>query len=292
MRGSILVVLVGCAGGGDPAKKADPCEGSLAEGEVELLATGFESSEGLAFSPDGRLFVTAGDVIAEIQPDGSWDVVIDWEGGVGLAWWGDRLMAAGRDGSVGLVGAIDVDAGTAEIFATDLPSSNFLTVTPWGTLLVSDDTERIWDVTAAGVATPWLDVPGPNGMTFTADGTELWVVNTWDQPAPAWSVAIDGQAAGEVTELWAWPAGNFPDGVARGASGDLYTSLNVTGRISRLTADGEERTVAEGVDWTASIAFGNHDRWDRCSVYSTSLFGPDVYRVGVGEPGLPVPTGG
>ena len=77
--------------------------------------------------------------------------------------------------------------------------------------------------------------------------------------------------------------------MALGESGDLYTSLNVTGLISRLSADGTERTVAEGVEYTASIAFGNHDRWDRCSVYSTSLFSDVVYQVGIGEPGLAVP---
>ena len=37
--------------------------GSLPEGEVVVLADGLEKSEGLAFSPDGRMFVTAGENI-------------------------------------------------------------------------------------------------------------------------------------------------------------------------------------------------------------------------------------
>ncbi len=288
MRWVAAALLAGCGSGADSGE-IDDCAGSLAEGEVEVVATGFEKSEGLAFSPDGRLFITAGDSIAEVHPDGSWETVIDWPGGVGLAWWGDRLMAAGREGTVGVVGAVDVDAKTVEILTRDTPSSNFLTVTPWGSLLVADAGDTIWEVGPTGVTAPWLSIDGANGMAFTETGDALWVVNTWDQPAPAWQIAIAGTTAGDVEEIFAWPNANFPDGVALGASGDLYTSLNISGRISRLAPDGTERTVAEGVQYTASIAFGNHERWDRCAVYSTSLFGADIYAVGVGEPGLPVP---
>ena len=46
-----------------------------------------------------------------------------------------------------------------------------------------------------------------------------------------------------------------------------------------------ETVLAEGIDFGASIAFGTGD-WDPCSVYATSLFGPEVFRVGVGVRGL------
>lgn len=285
MRILPVILLLACNKVEEPS---DPCENSLPEGEVVVLAEGFGPSEGLAFSPDGRLFITAGEIIAELQPDGSWTELMPWEGGVGLAWWEDRLIAAGREGSVGVVGAIDVDTRTAEILTRDIPTSNFITVTPWNSILVSDADAMIWEVGPTGTTTPWLELPGPNGTAFTQQGDALWAVATWATPAPAWRIPLQGTTAGEPEVVHEWEGGNFPDGVALGESGDLYTSLNVTGKISRLGADGTEATVARGVEFTASIAFGNHDRWDRCSVYSTSLFGDEVYQVGVGEPGQPV----
>lgn len=287
MRWTGLAMLVACGGddaGADSAADANECTGGLAQGEVVVLAQGFDKSEGLTFSPDGRLFITAGDIIAEIQPDGTWAKVADVEGGVGLAWWGDHLYAAGRDGDTGWVLRIDVDTGEVTRLA-EVAGSNFLTVTPWDTLLVADATDTIWEVQADGATAEWLSFSGPNGMMFTADNSALWVVSTWDQPAPVAQIAIDGQSAGSVTQLHAYDAGNFPDGVAIGSSGDLYVSLNITGLISRVTADGNERVVAEGVDFTASLAFGEGSGWDPCALYSTSLFSDKVYAVGVGETG-------
>lgn len=283
-----LMVLAGC-GPKDidrDDKTGGVCATTPAEGTVMLLAEGFDQTEGIAFSDDGRLFVTAGDLIAEIQPDGTWSETVPWEGGVGLAWWNGRLAAAGRDGADGVVGLIDVDTGAVEILTRDIPTSNFLAVTPWDSLLVADADARIWEVGPTGMTAPWLDIAGPNGMAFTETGDALWVVNTWDNPAPAWRIELAGTTAGPLEVVHEWEIGNFPDGVALGQSGDLYTALNATGRISRLSPDGTERTVAEGVDWTASIAFGVGDRWDPCSVYSTSLFSDAVYRVAIGEPGL------
>jgi sugar lactone lactonase YvrE len=285
-------VLVGCGGSTLPSEDSaspDVCGGSISPGTVEILATGFSKTEGLAFSPDGRLFVSAGDLIAEIQPDGSWSEVVALEGGVGLAWWGDRLVAAGYPGGVGSVVSIDVDQGTMDVLTDQIEAPNFPTVTPWGSLLVSDARSAIHELHGDGGVAVWLEIPGPNGTVFTPAGDTLWAVNTWDDPAPVWQIDVEGNTAGVPREVHAYAGGNFPDGVALGASGDLYVSLNITGRISRVSAEGAETVVAEGVDWTASIAFGVGEGWDRCSVYSTSLFGPDVYRIGVGEPGQGLP---
>lgn len=291
MRALLLSTFLGACGAGDPAETAvpppaDPCAGSLSAGTVEVFASGFASTEGVAFSPDGRLFVSAGDIVAEIFPDGRWEEVVALEGGVGLAWFDGTLVAAGRPEGIGSVVAIDVDARTTRLLSDQIPSSNFLTPSPWGTLLVSDADAAIWEVDpVAGTTTSWLELPGPNGMVFTPDQSTLWVVNTWDNPAPAWQVPVQDGVAGTPVEVHTWTGGNFPDGVALGQSGDLYTSLNLTGRISRLSPDGTETVVAEGVSYTASLAFGIDDRWDRCAIYSTSLFSDEVFKVGIGEPG-------
>ncbi len=284
--GILAAALTACGGddAADSGTETGACAGSLAAGEVVVLAEGFDKSEGLTFSPDGRMFITAGDIIAEIQPDGTWAKVADVTGGVGLAWWGSHLYAAGRDGDSGIVVKVDVDTG-AVTTVTQIDKSNFLTVTPWDTLLVTNATDTIFEVLADGTTTEWLAISSVNGMQFTADHTELWVVNTWDIPAPVSKIAINGQAAGAVTQVHEYEGGNFADGVALGTSGDLYVSLNVTGLISQVTADGTESVLAEGVDFTASIAFGEGAGWDPCAIYSTSLFSDKVYAVGVGETG-------
>lgn len=182
---------------------------------------------------------------------------------------------------------IDIDTGALDVLTTAIPAPNFPTVTPWDTLLVSDANDAIWEVDAAGTTTEWLAIDGPNGTAFSSDGRTLWAVNTWNSPAPVWQIAIDGEQPGAVTEVASFDGGNFPDGVALGASGDLYVSLNLTGLVARVTPEGNTETVAEGVDYTASIAFPPSGMWDPCSLYSTSLFGPSVFRVSVGEPGLP-----
>jgi sugar lactone lactonase YvrE len=261
----------------------------LAPGEVVTLATGFAKTEGLVFSPDGRLFVSAGDVVAEIAPDGSWQVVAELAGGVGLAWWGDRLMAAGYPDDVPSVVSIDVDTGAVTVLSQAIGSPNFLAVAPWGDLLVSDADAAIWQVAPDGATSRWLDVANPNGMAFTAAGDALWVVDTWSAPAPTWLVPVTDGSAGAPVEIMSFESGNFPDGVALGQSGDLYVSLNVTGLIAAVSPDGSTRTVAEGVRWTASVAFGVGPEWDACALYSTSLFSPEVFVIGVGEPGLAMP---
>jgi sugar lactone lactonase YvrE len=284
-----LLILTACGKAEDTAPPpAEPC-GELAPGEVVALATGFAKTEGIAFSPDGRLFASAGDVIAEISPDGSWQVVADLRGGVGLAWRGDRLMAAGYPEDVGSVVSIDVDSGEVTALSQTIDSPNFLAVSPWGTLLVADADAAIWEVQPDGATASWLALPGPNGMAFTEDGATLWVVNTWDDPAPVWQVPVSGGVAGAPIEVTSYASGNFPDGVALGQSGALYVSLNFTGLISAVQPDGAEQTVAEGAAWTASVAFGVGPDFDACALYSTSLFGTEVYAIGIGVPGLPVP---
>ena len=128
MRRAILPFLAACGGAKDTGPSAaDLCDG-LAPGEVTTLATGFEKTEGVAFSPDGRLFVTAGDVVAEIAPDGGWQPVAALPGGVGLAWWGERLMAAGYHEGVGSVVSIDVDTGEVTPLSQTIGGPNFLAV--------------------------------------------------------------------------------------------------------------------------------------------------------------------
>jgi len=295
----LALLLAGCPTGGDPDPDPTPapdvCADSLPEGDLRVVATGFDGgTEGVAFSPDGRMFVTSGDLaVEEVLPDGSHVHIADVPLGVGVAWWGDRLAVAafdsGLNNDLGGVWLVDVDAGTSELLVTGIQDANFPAVTPWGTLLVSDDTgtEDIYEVTEDGDATVWLTgIPSPNGIGFSADGAWAYVVTTFGQPAPAWRIPISDGTAGTPESMVEWGPGVAPDGLAVGASGAVYSAQNIAGRIDRVIPGDPHtwETVGEGATWAASNAFGVGDSWDPCAQYITSLFGTDLFVMGVGEP--------
>jgi sugar lactone lactonase YvrE len=291
------LLLAGCPVT-EPIPEPQPCEGS-APGTVEVIADGFVGTEGIAFSPDGRLFVSDqdpdGDYVAEVFPDGSWEVVAQAPGAIGLAWWGEQLLVASSDSGLGDgtdgVFRVDVDSGEVSLLgAAGLEGANFVTVTPWGALLVSDpQLEVILSLEGGGGAEIWLDpIQSPNGMAFTEGGDGLWVVSSYGDPAPVWFVPVDGGQAAPAEVVHEFGPGTTPDGVALGASGDLYVAQVIGERIDRVTRDGAVTTAAVGVEWTASIAFGEGADWDECSLYATSLWGTELYRIDVGETGLPL----
>jgi len=285
-----VATLAGCIEG-DPPPLDDPCSDSL-RGSSELLADGFQGTEGITFSPDGRMFAGDRDVLTEVRPDGSWSVVADVPGVIGLTWWRDRVVAATSDSGDGddLDGVFFVapDTGDVERIGPGLEGANFVTVTPWDTLIVSDpDVDRLFELTAEGDVSVWLDgVESPNGTAFDEDGSVLWVATTYANPAPIRRVEVAGEAAGAVEDVASFEAGITPDGVAVGAGGDLYVAQIVAGRIDVVTDDGASSTLSGAVGAPASVAFGVGDDWDACSIYSTSLFSDEMYRTEVGETGL------
>ncbi len=292
--------LAACPSGEPPADdddstEVDVCADSLAPGTVQVFATGLTGgTEGIAFSPSGRLFVSRGDVVEEVFPDGQHEEIAQIPAEVGLAWWnGELLVASGDSGEpdgLGGVYAVDVDSGAVRLLAGGISGANFPAVTPWGTLLVSTPSgdEEIVEVTADGDVTLWSsEVPSPNGIGFSADGSAAYVATTFANPAPLWEVPIVDGVAQTPSELASWGPGTAPDGVAMGASGAVYIAQNIAGRVDRVDpATGTETAVGEGVQFAASLAFGVGESWDPCAVYVTSLFSDELYVVGVGEAGL------
>jgi sugar lactone lactonase YvrE len=285
----LIAVLAACPPAGEVEEPPpDPCADSEV-GATTVFATGFQGTEGLTFSNDGRLFVGDGDVIAEVQPDGTWEQVATVPGSIGQAWWGGRLMVASSDDGAGADGvyAVDVDSGDVQLFAS-VEGANFLTVSPWGTLIVTDPgLDRVLEVDGDGAVTPWIaELISPNGTAFTADGGALWIATTYATVQPVWRVPVVDGAAGTPVAVAEFGSGDVGDGVALGASGALYVGQNIGGRIDRVGPDGAVSTISRGTPWAASLAFGEGEGWDVCSVYVTSLFSSDVFRVVVGEVGV------
>lgn len=303
---SVMVVVTTALAGACLPERIDetPQCSTLGEpGEVEEFATGFKGTEGIAFSDDGRLFVSSGNAILEILPDGASIPFASVPSTLGLAWWNDALyVASGHDGETegsfsfcdderpGAVWRVAKD-GTAEVFATGIRAPNFLTVTPWGTLLVSDDCasrDRIYEVTEQGETRPWVEgVPSPNGLAFGPLG-DLFAVTTFVNPPHLWRVPVDGESAQPPVEFATLPDRSLPDGIAIDATGAVYVALNADGVVQRVSQDGTSEVFAEGLLTVASLAFGVGENFDRCSLYATSLLGDTVYRVRVGTPGKPL----
>ena len=184
----LALLLFACV---DPVDKVDSaaptlCADSLPRGSVEVVATGFEvegttGTEGLTFSPEGRLFVGGsalggGGFVAEVFADGTWSILANVPGSVGLAWWRDRILVATGDTGDGEGGLVTVhpDTGVVEVVVTGIDRANFPAPTPWGTILVSNPAgETVWEVTEGAAGHDWIGIrftvqePGCSRMDIT-----------------------------------------------------------------------------------------------------------------------------
>lgn len=257
-----------------------------------------QGSEGIAISPSGRMFVSSGSRIVEVLATGEVQDFAVVPKAVGLAWWRDALyVAAGDDGS-GSTGAFCApgrrgavwkvtEAGEASVFAR-VTEPNFLAPTPWGTLLVSNDcltNSNIVEVTPAGEVSVWnTDVPSANGLVFNLDESALFAVSTFTKPAHAWRVPVTNGRSGKAESIGDLNGG-APDGVALDADGNLYVARNIAGEIQvQRGGDGGFELFGDALDTPASMVFGEGP-FNACSMYVTSLIGPDVVEVFVGARG-------
>lgn len=254
-------------------------------GAVRVLATGYENgTEGVAFGDDGTLYVTARDRLVTIDPDGTETATLPIVSTIGVAWWkGAAWVGSGGDTPALVEVAPDLSTSTRHA-VPEISNPNFLTPTPWGTMLVSQPSGSTiweWDPDGESLSTWSEDVDSPNGMVFDADGTTLYVATTY-RGEGLYAVAVADGEAGAVTKVASYDPGTTPDGVALGADGAVYVVLN-TGRSLERVDDGTTTKLAS-VEFAASVAFPPTDstQWDPCEVVITSLFSPDVFAVQAG----------
>ena len=271
--------------GGDPGPS---CWTDLAPGETAVVAGGFtEGTEGLAFV-DGRLFVTTPTQVVEIQPDGISAPLVTVgaalglapvEGGLLLADPGEFSFGGDEDGRIWRVG-LD---GQVDLVSEGWSNPNFLAPTPWGSVLMSDDTrDGLVDIDlATGEGRTFLEtVPSPNGIVLFED--RVVVASTFVEDGAIWQAPVAAGEAGAAELLGTTVAGGANDGLAAGRDGGVWVAVNLAGEIWQMPASGEGSRLVGGLDSPASLALGEGDAWDPCSLYVSSLFGEEVLRVAVG----------
>jgi gluconolactonase len=292
MKSTVELALVACvtlaacdSGSSEPARV---CAADIAAGEVQAFGPPTPMrTEGITFDSEGNLFVSAiateaDDQLLSIAADGSSTLVTESPSILGLASDARGILAAAIE--TGELLLIDPMDGSIDVIAEDLGAPNFVTTTPWGTILVSDDSQgedTIDEVTWDGEVSTWVEgVPTPNGMVFSLDGRTLYVASTFQEPG-LWRVPVSESGQAGTPQKWVAFDLTTPDGVAIDSEGNVYVALNVTNEIAKVDPDGNASILAEGVDWAASLAFGQGD-FDPCSLYVTSLFDTQLFRVGTG----------
>jgi hypothetical protein len=274
------------------------CWTDLPVGEKAVLAQGFAGSEGIGFSSTGELYVSAKTGVAHVHPDGSWEMIATLTYPIGIAFGPDDVMNVCDFGASILPGVNDgamyrvTMDGATTLLAGGIANPNFVTYTPWGTLLVSDAmTQTIYEVTLDGTLTHWIDgVAAPNGMVFSEDRRALYVAGTLVFDSPVYRVDLDesghAQTFATIAHL---DAGALPDGAALDENGLVYLTENGLGKIVRVDpTTGAYEVVASGMKTPASMAFGRGPNFDPCSIYVTETFNALVWRVSLGVHGYPL----
>jgi sugar lactone lactonase YvrE len=262
-------------------------------GEVQMFGDPTPTNtEGIVFDAEGSLYVSAQDrsgpdQLLDVAVDGTYQSIAEADSILGLESDERGILGAGIRTENLLL--FDPSDGGNEEVATGLGEPNFVVTTPWDTILVSDDRRgvgSILEVTWDGEVSVWSEeVPTPNGMVFSLDGSWLYVAATFEE-AGLWRIPVSDETAG-AAEKWVAYDTSAPDGVAIDSEGNVYVALNTAGQIAKVDTEGSSTTLADefrGVG-PASIAFGQGD-FDPCSLYVTSLFTPQMYRVGAGVLGV------
>jgi len=297
-----------------------------AQSDVHILVAFDESAgqntEGIALDRTGDVFVSVsplGDLwkipagSTTPQPFGHVDGVVPGRdfGMLGLAVdvFGN-VYAAVQSADPAVDGVWRFDRRTGD--ASRLPGTsaiaipNGLAFDTRGNLFVTDSAAgAIWRIPWGGSAQVWLQDPalsgdgslglgvplGANGIAYR-NGV-LTVTNTERRTI----LAIDrSRSIDVVTTL----AGN-PDGVAMDVFGNAYVAINLQDTIARVAPDGSIGVIASGdpLDFPSSVAFGTAGG-QRRTLFGVNFslseqfglppgFGPAVFTVDVGAPGVPVP---
>jgi len=270
----------------------------------ELLVEGFGRLEAPRLDAEGRLCFAdmrpPGKVL-RLEPDGSVTTLADREHVGGLALHVDGgIVASGP--TVAIIGEGDAERVLLE------PGSgwgfNDMATDPTGNIFVGKFGERptgsvsavatgsLWRISSGGLTTHCYDgIQLTNGIGVAPDGAYLYHNDTG--PRVVWVSDLDNGLPVNRRVLYEFSDAH-PDGMAIDELGCLWVAAIGSGKLIRVTPNGEEDQVSEGPqDWTSSVCFGGTDRRDLYAVtfggepYDTDRSG-GVYRARVDVAGAVV----
>ena len=275
----------------DNAATGDPLVG---RGEVELVAEGFQFTEGPQWMEDegvllltdaaGAIFqVGADDEISVFRrpSDAANGLAVDTEG---------RLLAAERN--THRVTRTDSD-GTVTPIAEQfeqvpLNQPNDIAVRSDGTIYFTDpyygdgttelDFHGVFRIAPDGSLTAerrGAITEQPNGVALSPDETVLYVSNEAADLVWVFDVVADGSLGEDRTFV---TTGAGPDGMAVDAAGNLFVTTD--SGIEVFAPDGTLRGIIPVPDWAANCAFGGADGR---TLYITA--GEGLYRGTMAHPG-------
>jgi gluconolactonase len=139
------------------------------------------------------------------------------------------------------------------------------------------------------------DIPSPNGLAVTADGSTLYVCNTGGQNVNAFSIMSENRVGDHrvLCDLNLGEHQGRPDGMKLDVHGNIYVAANSQEGIWVFAPDGtllgfigvgeEVNRQGTGPGGPANLAWGDDD-WQ--TIYATAL--TSVYRLRMKVAGQPV----
>ena len=275
----------------------------LEEGEAELLATGFEFTEGPLWHPEG--FYSFSDIRANrvyrLSPGGLPEVLREpTEGANGRTFdlQGRIIMCEGEGRRV-----VRVEADGALTLLVDrfqgkrLNRPNDVICSSDGSMYFTDPAIRVppedrelpfagvFRIAPNGDLSLVAECEYPNGLAFSPDERILYVANTrWAQYIHALDMGADGTMRGR--RIFANMSSEETDGVPDGMKVDVQGRVYCTGPGGTwvFDADGSPRGIIRTPEIPANVSFGGPDLRTLFFTARTSVYG---LRLAV--PGLPHP---
>jgi gluconolactonase len=220
-------------------------------------------SNGLTFSPDGRLTICqhGNRRVIRVNPHGDVTVLADSYQGRRLNSPNDLVYRS--DGTLYFTDPVFGLPGVGEDPEKELPFQGVFAVRPDGSMLVVAD-----------------DLEGPNGLAFSPDERFLYV-GDWDLSHKAvmrYEIAADGSVAGPgelLCDLTNEPGEDAVDGLEVGGDGRLYVCG--PGGIWVLSSEGEKLELISLPEAPHNLAWGP----DEQTLYVTAI--TSIYRIQLEE---------
>ncbi len=271
------------------AEGAGFTEGPVDRGD-EVAFVSINRGEVSAAALDGsgtRLLATPGG-----GPNGA---AVDGAGRLWIAQNGGRVMAGRSFAAPASLQRIDGD--TVTTFAREeYDAPNDCTFGPDGRLYLTDPHGRLgeprgdgptgalraFDPETGELETIAAGLPHPNGLCFSADGTQLWVSDTKTRQVSVHERAADGSWSATVRGTLPWGA---PDGMALDLAGRLWVAATDADGIAVLDPDGDWSLIELGPSFPTNVCFAGPDL---STVVVTAAKGGRVLAADAREPGLPL----